>query len=99
MTFTVRQISRTSDGREIVRASTFDSPSIKVGRDAANDIHLPDLAIELHHATITLLENGRIDVTSESDREFAIDGRQVKSVEVDPEIGRASCRERVLMPV
>ena len=84
MTFTVRQISRTSDGREIVRASSFDTPSIKIGRDAGNDIHLADLAVELHHATITQLESGRVDVTSESDREFAIDGRSVKSVEVDP---------------
>jgi predicted CXXCH cytochrome family protein len=84
MTFTVRQISRTSDGREIVRASNIDAGAIKIGRDAGSDIHLPDLAVELHHATITMLPNGRINVVSETDRDFAIDGRSVQSVEVDP---------------
>jgi hypothetical protein len=84
MTFTIRQISRTTDGREIVRAANVDAGSIKIGRDAGSDIHLADLAVELHHATITMLESGRIDVVSESDRDFAIDGRSVQSVEVDP---------------
>lgn len=84
MTFTVRQISRTSDGREIVRASNIDAGVIKIGRDASNNIHLADLAVELHHATITMLDNGRISVVSETDRDFAIDGRSVQNVEVDP---------------
>jgi predicted CXXCH cytochrome family protein len=84
MTFTVRQISRTSDGREIVRASNIDSGSIKIGRDAGSDIHLADLAVELHHATIKRLESGLINVASETDRDFAIDGRLVQNVDVDP---------------
>ncbi len=84
MTFIVRQISRTSDGREIIRASNSDATALKIGRDASSDIHLADLAVELHHATITMLESGRINVVSETDREFAIDGRAVQSVEVDP---------------
>jgi predicted CXXCH cytochrome family protein len=83
MTFTIRQISRTADGREIVRASNIDAGSIKIGRDAGSDIHLADLAVELHHATITMLADGRINVVSETDRDFAIDGRLVQSVEVD----------------
>ena len=84
MTFTVRQISRTTDGREIVRASNIAAGAIKIGRDASSDIHLADLAVELHHATITMLESGRINVVSETDRDFAIDGRSVQNVEVDP---------------
>lgn len=87
MIFNVRQISRTSDGREIIRPSTIDAQSIKIGRDASSDIHLPDLSIELHHATVTQLDDGRINVASESGREFAIDGRSVTAVEVDPNRG------------
>ncbi|MEK6638669.1 MAG: cytochrome c3 family protein, partial [Pseudomonadota bacterium] len=83
MTFTIRQISRTSDGREIVRASNVDAPSIKIGRDAASDIHLADLAVELHHATITLLADGQVRVTSETDRDFALNGRSISSADLD----------------
>ncbi len=84
MTFIIRQVSRTSDGREIVRPSNIDAGTIKIGRDAACEIHLSDLAVELHQATITSLADGRINIASETDRDFAIDGRLVQSVEVDP---------------
>ena len=50
MSFIVRQISRTAEGREIVRPQTHDRERIVIGRDAANEIHLPDLAVELAHA-------------------------------------------------
>ena len=64
MAFIVRQVSRTSDGREIIRPATFEMASIKVGRDAACEIHLPDLAVDLHHAAITNSENRRVSVDS-----------------------------------
>ena len=53
MSFIIRQISRTADGREIVRPKTVRSAEITVGRLTENDIHLADLAVEPRHATIS----------------------------------------------
>lgn len=52
MTFIVRQISRTADGREIIRPRTFEQAELSIGRNTECDIHLPDLAVTLSHAVI-----------------------------------------------
>src|SRR3546814_3836515 len=52
MSFLVRQISLTADGREIVRAAMIAKPQLSLGRAAESDIHLPDLALEPDHARI-----------------------------------------------
>ena len=52
MTFLIRQISITADGREIVRATLVEKDVLTVGRAAENDISLPDLAVEPQHARI-----------------------------------------------
>lgn len=87
MTFIVRQISRTADGREIVRTATHDTGSISIGRDAGSEIHLADLAVELHHARLTMRENGRVDVESICGLAFEIDGTSTVHVEIDPASG------------
>lgn len=87
MTFIVRQISRTSEGREIVRSATFDKSSITIGRDASSEVQLADLAVELHHARLTLLESGRVDVESVSGLGFEIDGRSAKQTDIEPHVG------------
>jgi predicted CXXCH cytochrome family protein len=83
MSFTVRQISRTADGREIVRARTFEEAEIRVGRGTENDIHLPDLAIALHHAVIHQFAPNRIEVVATEGMPFDVDGRQVDRAEID----------------
>lgn len=83
MAFIVRQVSRTSDGREIIRPATFETATIRVGRDAACEIHLPDLAVDLHHAEIKNSENRRVSVDSTDGLEFQVDGRSVKSAQID----------------
>src|SRR3546814_14816209 len=52
MSFLVRQISLTADGREIVRAAMIAKPPLSLGLAAEPDIHLPDLALEPDHALI-----------------------------------------------
>ena len=44
MSFIIRTVSRTADGREIVRPITLAQPSISIGRDASNDINLAECA-------------------------------------------------------
>ena len=84
MSFILRQLSRTSDGREIVRASTVEKTQITIGRDAGCDIHLADLAVELTHATIKEDSGRRITVESTSGLDFQVDGRGVRSALIDP---------------
>jgi predicted CXXCH cytochrome family protein len=88
MTFIVRQISKTADGREIIRAVTHDKDQITVGRDSGNDIHLPDLAVDSHHAKISRSETGnRVSVEAVGTLGFDADGRSVMRVELDPAVG------------
>ena len=87
MSFIVRQISRTSDGREIIRPATFDQGSIRIGRDAGCEIHLADLAVELNHATMTRLDGGNVRVESTSGLAFQLDGRDNMLADINPAKG------------
>ncbi len=83
MSFLVRQISRTSDGREIIRAYPYDVREIIIGRDASCEIHLADLAVELRHARLTLLGNGQLEVAALAGLGFEVDGRKTSQAIVD----------------
>lgn len=83
MRFLIRQISRTADGREIVRPVTLEQPVITVGRLADNDIHLADLAVTPRHAEISRLGTRGIVVRALDTLGFDVDGRTVMSVEID----------------
>ncbi|WP_430413900.1 cytochrome c3 family protein [Parasphingorhabdus sp.] len=87
MTFIVRQIAVTSDGREIIRSNPFDVDQIGIGRSAANAIHLADLAVSPDHAVIRNRDDGHIVVESTSGQGFTLDGRQSQSVTIDPAEG------------
>jgi Cytochrome c3 len=92
MTFIIRQISRTADGREIVRPVAHQGDSISIGRDAASTVHLEDLAVELNHAVLRKGEGGRLIIESVSKMPFALDGRSTSQAEIDP---RAGCEIRM----
>ena len=83
MSFIVRQISRTADGREIIRPRTFDQPQLSVGRDPSCDIHLPDLAVTLHHALVRETRPGHIEVSASAGLPFDVDGRSTEQAEID----------------
>lgn len=83
MSFIVRQISRTADGREIVRPRTFTAAEISVGRDADSDIHLPDLAVDLRHAVIREAGAGRIEVVSIGGLPMDVNGRTTSRETID----------------
>lgn len=87
MTFIVRQIATTADGREIVRSNPFDTDQIGIGRSTENAIHLPDLAVNPDHATISRREDGQIVIESTSGQNFTLDGKQRVSVTIDPGSG------------
>jgi len=87
MTFIVRQIAITADGREIIRSNPFEETVIGVGRNSGNAIHLPDLAVNPDHANITAQDDGTIIVESISGQKFSVDGRDKMSATIDPAKG------------
>ncbi|VAW00981.1 hypothetical protein MNBD_ALPHA04-2264 [hydrothermal vent metagenome] len=87
MTFIVRQIAVTADGREIIRSNPFDQPEIGIGRNAENPIHLSDLAVNPDHAVIRQLDDGRIAIESISGQKFTVDGSSKMSAIISPSKG------------
>ena len=87
MSFLVRTVSRTADGREIVRAVTIDADVLTIGRDASNDVHLPDLAVEPFHARLRLLSPTRVVAETVNGLGFGVDGRSTTQTEIDPQRG------------
>jgi hypothetical protein len=83
MSFIVRQISRTADGREIIRPKTLDVAQITIGRDPSCDIHLPDLAVTLQHATIRQVTPLRVEIVSTAGIPFDADGRSTERADID----------------
>jgi len=83
MSFIVRTIARTADGREIIRPTSVAKEAIGVGRDSSNDVHLPDLAVEPFHATLTVRGGGRVLAESVNGLGFAVDGKIVKRADID----------------
>src|SRR3954464_409690 len=77
MAFLLRSISRSADGREIVRSSRVEDQLIRVGRDPNCDIRLNDLAVALHHATLELVGEGKLGVSAEMGMTIEIDGSAV----------------------
>lgn len=83
MSFLVRQISLTADGREIVRTAAIAKPQLSLGRAAENDIHLPDLALEPDHARIERIDDRTIRVRATGTLGFDLDGRTLLRTEID----------------
>lgn len=87
MSFVIRTVSRTADGREIIRPTTLEKDELAIGRDASNDIHLADLAVEPFHARLTHSLNGRLRVESTGGLGFTVDGRVTRLADIDPATG------------
>jgi predicted CXXCH cytochrome family protein len=89
MAFLLRSISRSADGREIIRTSRVDDDLLKIGRDPDCDIRLNDLAVALHHATIEQVSASKIGVSAEAGLTVEIDGSTTQFGQIDLSIGGA----------
>lgn len=87
MTLVLRQVTRRVSGAEIVREKVLPSDTARIGRGADCEIRLPDLAVSLHHATLTVTGPDRISVVSTGREPFGVDGRFVTQSDID--VGRA----------
>ena len=87
MIFRLRQVDFTADGRRIARDRDIEADSLTIGRSADNAIHLPDLAVEPHHAVIEAQGSSSITVRATGTRGFTIDGRATQQAATDPGTG------------
>jgi predicted CXXCH cytochrome family protein len=87
MTFRIRQIDYTADHRRVVRDRIIEKDALSIGRDAANDIHLPDLAIDPQHAVLGMAGPARITVKALGTLGFEVDGRRARDAAIDPVAG------------
>ena len=88
MSFIIRQISTTSDGRQIVRPTSLATRQIFIGRDSECEIHLADLGVDMRHAKASILNDGNLLIEAQGELGFDADGRTVPSITLDPAIGR-----------
>jgi len=87
MAFLLRSISRSAEGREIVRTSRVDDDLLKVGRDPDSDVHLNDLAVALHHASLEQVSPTRLGVSAEMGMTVDIDGSTTQFGQIDLNVG------------
>ncbi len=85
--FLIRTIDLTATGREIVRDRSVETDTLAIGRAAENHIHLPDLAVEQHHAVIEPMPGGQLKARALGSLGFAHDGRVVGEALFDPREG------------
>jgi hypothetical protein len=75
VSFLLRAVSHSAEGREIVRTRRIEADRLTVGRDPACDVHLTDLAVALRHAALELAA-GRLALTVEPGLSVELNGRK-----------------------
>jgi pSer/pThr/pTyr-binding forkhead associated (FHA) protein len=78
MAFLLRQISRSAEGREIVRPARVEGNYLTIGRSPECDVHLTDLAVALRHAVVERTGD-RLAVTAGEGLTVEVNGRKVAS--------------------
>lgn len=87
MIFRLRTIETTAQGRQIVRDRDVAEGPVTLGRSADNTLHLADLSLDPHHATISGVDTGRVEIEAVGSLGFTLDGRQVRSAAINPQVG------------
>ncbi|MGI8944516.1 MAG: cytochrome c3 family protein [Qipengyuania sp.] len=87
MSFLIRTVDYTATGREIIREREVAGSKLTLGRATTNDIVLPDLAVEQHHATLEDAGGGRLRVASAGTLGFLHEGRSTKDTSFDASEG------------
>lgn len=87
MVFRLRKIETTAHGREIARDRDIAGDSLSIGRAADNDLHLPDLALDPHHAALSREADGRLSISALGTLGFTLDGQTMRDGTIEPGIG------------
>ena len=86
MTFLVRNIIQRMGGGDIVRESRIEKNGLLIGRGTDCDVQVPDLAILLHHARLSLID-GAVEAEALGGGTLEIDGRIAARQRIDPARG------------
>ena len=81
VSFTVRTVTARAGGGDIVRTRRIQANVARIGRGADCEIHLPDLAVQLHHATVSIGDGGFISVECARDARLECNGRSVSEAQ------------------
>lgn len=87
MSFILRRISTTKTGKQIIRDTPLPGTEITLGRSADNVIHVADLAVNPHHATIGSADGRHVRVVAQEGLGFDLNGRSLDSAEIDSAAG------------
>ena len=87
MSFILRRIATTKTGKQIVRDQPLPGDTITLGRDSANTIHIADLAVNPHHATIGSTDGRTVRVTAQEGLGFDLNGRTETVADIDSAAG------------
>ena len=86
MSFLLRTISHSAEGREIVRTTRVEGERLTIGRGPDCDVHLTDLAVALRHASVERLR-GHLEVRVEEGLSVELNGRKVSAGTIEPMAG------------
>lgn len=87
MSFILRRISTTKTGKQIIRDAALPGDTISLGRDSGNAIHVADLAVNPHHATIASADGRTVRVTALEGLGFDLNGRTLDTADIDSAAG------------
>lgn len=87
MSFILRRIATTKTGKQIIRDMPLPGDTITLGRDAGNVIHVADLAVNPHHATISSADGRTVRVTASEGLGFDLNGRTETTADIDSAAG------------
>ncbi len=73
MSIVLRQITKRATGGEIVRERELADGAVRIGRGADCEVRIPDLAVSLHHATLSL-DSGKVRIEAKGDQPLGGDG-------------------------
>jgi hypothetical protein len=73
--FVLRTVSRSAEGREIVRSARVEGDRLTIGRDPASGVHLTDLAVALRHAAVQRI-GGLLEIRADEGLAVEVDGRK-----------------------
>jgi len=87
MSFILRRISTTKTGKQIIRDTPLPGDTITLGREGSNIIHVADLAVNPHHATISSTDGRHVRIAASEGLGFDFNGRSVDAAEIDSAAG------------
>lgn len=87
MSFILRRISTTKTGKQIIRDQALPGDTITLGREGGNTIHVADLAVNPHHATISSADGRHVRVAASEGLGFDLNGRSETVADIDSAAG------------